>query len=76
LTLRESLHALKGSATEMSALRLASLCAQAEQVKPDELGQEYIQSLAAEIERLFNETIIRLEKKFIPSRHDHHQHTH
>jgi two-component system sensor histidine kinase RpfC len=66
LTLRESLH----------ALRLASLCAQAEQVKPDELGQEYIQSLAAEIERLFNETIIRLEKKFIPSRHDHHQHTH
>jgi two-component system sensor histidine kinase RpfC len=70
LTLRESLHALKGSATEMSALKLASVCAEAEQIKPHDLGQEKITSLVAEIERSFEKTIIRLEKNFIPSRHD------
>jgi hypothetical protein len=54
----------------MSALKLASVCAEAEQIKPHDLGQEKITSLVAEIERSFEKTIIRLEKNFIPSRHD------
>ncbi|WP_292439576.1 ATP-binding protein [Methylophaga sp.] len=61
---RESLHALKGSATEMSASRLASLCASAEQVKPDQLGHADVLSIVDEIEKVFTDTIMQLEQRF------------
>lgn len=76
LTYRESLHALKGSATEMSAIKLAAQCASAEKVKPDELGQAHVVSMADEIETLFNETIAQLEQKFSSALHDSHQTRH
>lgn len=63
LSLRESLHALKGSATEMCAKKLASRCADAEKVKPDQIGQTEQLQLASDIEDLVNQTINHLEKK-------------
>lgn len=63
LTFRESLHALKGSATEMSAYKLASACASAEKVKPDEMGQQHVVSMSEEIESLLEMTTLQLEDK-------------
>lgn len=63
LTFRESLHALKGSATEMSAHKLASLCAQAEKIHTDEIGQSHVIDLSNEIAEIFNKTITHLEEK-------------
>lgn len=76
LTFRESLHALKGSATEMSAYKLAARCASAEKVKPDELGQANVITLAEEIEQLFDETVVQLELRFSSSLHDSHRTRH
>nr|WP_081443612.1 ATP-binding protein [Methylophaga thiooxydans] len=76
LTYRESLHALKGSATEMSAIKLASLCDSAEQIKPDELGQETVLTLVEQIESSFEQTITQLEAKMDSKQRDSHQDSH
>lgn len=60
LQLRESLHALKGSATEMGARRLATLCQQAETVKPDELSVGRGIELTDDIENALDQTITAL----------------
>jgi two-component system sensor histidine kinase RpfC len=70
LSYRESLHALKGSATEMSAVKLADACASAEAIKPDELGQSHVLNLTEEISTIFNETIMQLEQVANPELHD------
>ncbi len=70
LGFRESLHALKGSATEMSATRLAELCAAAEKVKPDQLGKTEVLNSVAEIEKVFTDTIMQLETRFDSKLHD------
>lgn len=76
LTFRESLHALKGSATEMSAIKLASLCATAEKIKPDELGQQAVVDMVNDIEAMLDMTIMQLEKKFDSVLHDGHRSHH
>lgn len=60
LQLRESLHALKGSATEMGARRLATLCQQAESIKPDELSQGRGAELTDDIENALDQTLSAL----------------
>jgi two-component system sensor histidine kinase RpfC len=61
LQLRESLHALKGSATEMGARRLATLCQQAESIKPDELAQGRGTELTGDIENALEQTLAALD---------------
>jgi len=61
LSYRESLHALKGSATEMGAIKLAELCAAAEFLKPDDIGKEKLLTLCAQIEEGFEKTISTLQ---------------
>jgi two-component system sensor histidine kinase RpfC len=49
LELREALHALKGSANELGAKRLVSLCLSGEEIKPHQMGTEPVIQLATEI---------------------------
>ncbi len=57
---RESLHALKGSATELGANSLAKICLKAEGLKPHDMGSEKIKLLNREIEKIFNLTVSAL----------------
>ena len=59
--LRESLHALKGSATEMGAKQLANICLQAEVCKPYDIGTEKLKKLSNEIEQAYKSTIYALD---------------
>ncbi|RKZ88763.1 MAG: hybrid sensor histidine kinase/response regulator [Gammaproteobacteria bacterium] len=61
LQLRESLHALKGSATELGAKRLADVCIQGEAYKPYDIGSEKVIQLSHDIERIYNNTIAALD---------------
>ncbi|AFJ02595.1 signal transduction histidine kinase [Methylophaga frappieri] len=63
LTLRESLHALKGSAAEMGANQLSGLCRQAEQIKPHEMHAQSNQRLLTTIEQAFEQTVIALQQE-------------
>lgn len=63
LTFRESLHALKGSAAEMGAKPLALLCAEAEMLKPFQMGQAS-EAFAAQVETLFNKTVEAMTSRF------------
>lgn len=58
---RESLHAIKGSATELGANKLAELCLQAEVLKPHEMGTTRMYSLTDQIEKTFINTVLALE---------------
>jgi two-component system sensor histidine kinase RpfC len=58
---RESLHAIKGSATELGANNLAELCLQAEILKPHEMGSTRMTSLTEQIEKTFINTVSALE---------------
>ncbi len=58
---RESLHALKGSSTELGANLLANLCQEGERLKPYDIGDRKIKSMAVRIENAFDETIIALK---------------
>lgn len=60
LVYRESLHALKGSSTELGATKLADICIAGEALKPYDLGGEKIQMLSAELEDGFNKTVSAL----------------
>ena len=61
LEYRDSLHALKGSATELSAYKLVEVCQEAERLKPYELGSEKISQMCFRIEEVFNETVTALK---------------
>lgn len=56
LEFRESLHALKGSSTEIGAHELANVCILGESFKPYQLGSEEVSKLILDIENAFLRT--------------------
>ena len=57
LAFRESLHALKGSAAEMGAHKIADLCRQAENLKPYMLNEPEAEKLVRKLAEVFRETV-------------------
>ncbi len=53
---RESLHALKGSATELGATPLVEVCLKGEKIKPYDIGTEKMKRNNREVEKIFNLT--------------------
>ena len=58
---RESLHALKGSATELGATRLIELCLQGEAFKAHQTGTKPMLDLTSQIEKAFEHTVSALK---------------
>jgi two-component system sensor histidine kinase RpfC len=65
---RERLHALKGSATELGANRLVSVCLKGEKYKPYDMGTEKTQLLLKELENVFAKTITSLEEAVVSNK--------
>jgi two-component system sensor histidine kinase RpfC len=61
LEFRESLHALKGSATELGAKKLVKICVAGESVKPYEMGSDKISYTCKRLEEIFIETVTALK---------------
>ncbi len=61
LEYRESLHALKGAATELGAGKLVAICLEGEALKPYDLGSDQIYRLCSDLENIFNNTITSLK---------------
>jgi len=61
LTYRESLHALKGSSSELGANTVAELCRQGESYKPFDIGSVQVLRLTEKLEHAFYETLSELE---------------
>ena len=61
LEYRESLHALKGSSTEIGAGKLVETCLEGEAIKPYDLGSEKIHQLSEDLEETFNQTVTALD---------------
>ncbi|NQZ53953.1 MAG: response regulator [Piscirickettsiaceae bacterium] len=61
LQFRESLHALKGSATELGAHQLSEICLRGEGHKPYDIGTEKLVQLSKEIERIYKDTVAALD---------------
>lgn len=59
---RESLHALKGSSTELGAKALVEICLKGEALKPYDMGTDKIKHLNREIEEIFNLTVTALKQ--------------
>ncbi len=59
---RESLHALKGSATELGANKLVEVCLRGEALKPYDIGTEKMQQINRKVEEVFNLTVNALEQ--------------
>lgn len=59
---RESLHALKGSATELGATELVKICLKGEALKPYDMGSEKIKRLNREVEEIFALTVFALQQ--------------
>ena len=59
---RESLHALRGSASELGANHLVKLCRQAEALKPTDIGSQELLEVCHEIESVFKKTVTTLEQ--------------
>lgn len=66
---RESLHAIKGSATELGANHLVELCLQAEALKPYDTGTPRMVNLTDQIDKTFINTISALENVKLSSQH-------
>jgi two-component system sensor histidine kinase RpfC len=62
LQFRESLHALKGAASELGADKLSEICKRGEQYKPYDIGTEKLSLLFQDIEYTYNKTIETLNK--------------
>lgn len=60
LEYRESLHALKGSATELGAGKLVDACIEGEALKPYDMGSEKIIQASLKIEDVFNKSVTAL----------------
>jgi len=58
---RDSLHALKGSATEMGARVLVEVCEEGEDIRPCDLGSARLRELMRELEETFHLTLQALE---------------
>jgi len=65
LQFRDSLHALKGSATELGANKLSEICAYAETYKPYDIGTEKLTLLSDEIEFIYNKTVESLNEVLV-----------
>ncbi len=61
LEYRESLHALKGSATELGANKLVEICVVGESIKPYEMGSDKISYTYKQLEEIFKNTLTALE---------------
>ena len=61
LQFRESLHALKGSASELGANKLSEICREAESYKPYDMGSEEVLTLSVEIEDIYTHTAEALD---------------
>ncbi len=61
LEYRDKLHALKGSASELSAHRLVEICQEAEVLKPYELGSDEIARMCFRVEEVFEKTVTALK---------------
>lgn len=59
---RESLHALKGTSTELGASTLASLCRQAENLKPAQINSAEMIELVEELNRVFDKTLAAISE--------------
>jgi two-component system sensor histidine kinase RpfC len=59
---RDNLHALKGSATELGATTLVTLCQTGESLKPYDLDSERMWRLIQELEEAFAQTLLALEQ--------------
>ena len=57
LQLRESLHALKGAASELGADKLSEICRQGETCKPYDIGTEKLGLLSNDIEYAYKNTV-------------------
>jgi two-component system sensor histidine kinase RpfC len=66
---RESIHALKGSATELGALVLVDICLKAEKLKPFDMGTAKIKTLNRDVEKTFNTTVSELRRLVLESKH-------
>ena len=70
----ESLHALKGSSTELGAGKLVAICQKGEKLKPYDLESAEIYQICSELEEIFNNTVTAFEhavtayQKQLPSR--------
>jgi len=62
LEYRESLHALKGSATELGAEKLVEICQKGEALKPYDIGTDKIKALVHQLEHDFTSTVSALGK--------------
>lgn len=62
LQLRESLHALKGSAAELGATKLVDICHKGEAYKPYDIGTEKMFRLSSDIKAIYENTITALNK--------------
>ena len=62
LQYRESLHALKGAASELGADRLSDICAKGETYKPFDIGTEKLNLLFEEIKYTYNKTVETLNE--------------
>ena len=54
---RESLHALKGTSTELGAVTLANLCRQAETLKPAQINSAEMIELVETLNHVFDDTL-------------------
>lgn len=59
---RESLHALKGTSTELGASTLAALCRQAETLKPAQINSTEMIELVDELNRVFEQTLMAISE--------------
>ena len=60
LDYRESLHALKGSATELGANKLVEACLEGEALKPYDLNSEKMRQMCEHVEEAFSSTVTAL----------------
>ena len=60
LDLRESLHALKGSAAELGANQLVDICRRGESFKPYDIGTDKLFQLSGEIKSIYMNTVTAL----------------
>lgn len=62
LQFRESLHALKGSASELGANKLSDICREGESYKPYDIGSTKLIALSESIEEIYNHTATALDQ--------------
>jgi two-component system sensor histidine kinase RpfC len=60
LEYRERLHAIKGSATELGANKLAQTCQEAEMLKPYDMDSEKMNQMYLRVEKVFKSTVAAL----------------